>query len=762
MKKPQSKKFYYLGSRLPLIEGIEKISGSSKYTADLHFEGMLYARLLLSPYASAKIISINKTEAEKIDGVISVITSKDLIISNTMASRNSALLAHDEVLFFGQPVAAIIAKNAYSAEDGLEKIVIEYEPKEAVIDMNSAVLDKTKTIWPKGIPKLDSDISDSHSVVKSKSGKSSERINNVYASEKYQRGNLEKGLSAADIIVEHEYSILRIHQTYMEPHAVVAVPDPFRRNLTIYTGTQGQFLIRNEISKILGLEKDKVRIIPMTMGGGFGAKYGIYDSLAGALALTVKKTIQLIISRSEDFQSTTPSPETNIFLKTGATNAGVLTALEAKISVDSGVFGFPLASLFVSLIGGYYKIENTSIECKEINTNKPQVGAYRAPAAPQITFALESNIDELAQNLEIDPLEFRLMNAVDSGDLMGNNKPWPHHGLKNCLKTLKQHPMWVNRSKKQNEGIGIAIGGWPSFMGPASAICRIDSDGKVRIHVGSVDISGVNSSFVLVAAEELSISPDQIEIIQGDTLTGPFAPNSGGSQITYSVAGAVSDSAREVRTKLLKLASDHFEASVEDLEISKGCISVKGVPSQGASFAELAEIAQTKNGGPGPLMGQGNTSQEINAPGFTVHMAKIAIDPDTGIVKPIEYLAVHDVGFALNPTMVEGQIHGGVGQGIGIGLHESMDYDSEGHLMRSSFMDYDFPKADNLPNVTTVMIHNPSPTGPYGVRGIGEPPIIPGGAVIANAIRDATGIRFEELPIRSENLWQKLNSSKQI
>jgi CO/xanthine dehydrogenase Mo-binding subunit len=299
-------------------------------------------------------------------------------------------------------------------------------------------------------------------------------------------------------------------------------------------------------------------------------------------------------------------------------------------------------------------------------------------------------------------------------------------------------------------------------MSPASSVCRVDEDGTVRIHVGSVDISGVNSSFALIAAEVLGVPPDRIEIIQGDTETGPFAGPSGGSQITYSVAGAVANAAQEAKKQLLTLAADHFEAAVDDLELKDGQVQVKGVPERKISIGELAQKAQSKAGGPGPIVGQGNSAVEINAPGFVAHLVKVKVDPSTGRVTPTQYVAVQDVGFALNPLMVEGQIHGGVVQGIGWGLHEAMVYDEDGQLLTASLMDYDVPKAYRVPGIETILVHNPSPTGPFGARGIGEPPITAGAAAIANAIKDATGVRVTELPIREETLWRALHGNGQL
>jgi CO/xanthine dehydrogenase Mo-binding subunit len=500
----------------------------------------------------------------------------------------------------------------------------------------------------------------------------------------------------------------------------------------------------------------------MTLGGGFGAKYGIVEPLAAAVATTLNQPAKLVFTRSEDFLSTTPSPASIIELKVGAKKDGTLTALQGRVYLDNGVFAFALGGIAGILLGGYYRCENVKIDCYEVNTHKPQAGAYRAPSAPQISFALESSINDLAEAVGVDPLEFRLKNAATNGDLMGNNDPWPSLGVKECLERLREHPAWQNRNNKgANEGIGIAIGGWPCGVGPAASVCRVDEDGTVRIHVGSVDISGVNSSLVLVAAEILGVPPEQVELLQGDTTSGPIAPPSGGSQVTYSVAGAVSSAAQSARNKLLQLAADEFEASVEDLEIKEGKVQVRGVPGRTMTIAELAAKAASKPGGPGPIVGEGGSAVETNAPGFVAHLAKVKVDPETGQVQLLQYVSVQDVGFALNPLLVEGQVHGGVVQGLGFGMQERMVYDENGELLTASFMDYSIPKAPHVPQIEAILVKNPSPVGPFGARGVGEPPITAGAAALANAIKDAIGVRIDELPLRPETVWKALHGNGQ-
>lgn len=753
--------FRYLGKGHRLIEGLEKITGNAKYAGDLSLPGMLHARLVLSPYAHARIRSIDASAAQAAPGVVAVLTAEDLPTRDrAVNSRHSAVLAKDRVLWRGQPVVVVVGETETAARDAADLVVVEYEPLPPIVDVRKAILPDAPVIWPEGLPKEGADLTAAHAAVDKGEQETTGAPSNIHDEVHFARGDVERGFAEADIVIERVYRTPMVHQGYLEPHASVAEPDPYRGSVTIYTSTQGQFSVRDEVARLLSLPKHKVRVVPMTIGGGFGAKYGIIDPLVAAVAVTVKRPVRLVLTRTEDFLSTTPSPAAIVELKVGARADGALTAIQARVLMDNGVFPFTLGGIVSILLGGYYKCPNVKIDCYEVLTHKPQAGAYRAPGAPTATFAIESTIDDIARALGRDPLEFRLQNAAETGDPMGNNDPWPHMGLKLVLERLRDHPAWKDRKVGPNEGIGIAIGGWPCGMSPAASVCRVDTDGTVRVHVGSVDISGVNSSFVLVAAEILDIPPEQVELIQGDTRSGPFAGPSGGSQTTYSVAGAVANAARAVREKLLQVAADHFEASAADLELRNGMVSVKGFPDKAISIGELAAIAESKAGGPGPIVAEGSAAVSENAPGFVAHLAKVHVDPETGQVTLKQYVAIQDVGFPLNPTMVTGQIHGGSVQGIGWGLYEAMVYDEYGQLLTASFMDYNLPAFDQVPDIEAVLVENPAPHGPFGARGVGEPPITAGAAAIANAIRDATGVRVTEIPIRAETLWRAMHAER--
>ncbi|MEO7909177.1 MAG: xanthine dehydrogenase family protein molybdopterin-binding subunit [Roseiflexaceae bacterium] len=752
----QDSNYQFLGKGRKAIDGMEKITGKARYVGDLTLPGMLHARPVLSPYAHAKIVSIDAAAARQMPGVVAVLAFDDLSTKDrAINSRHSAVLARDKVYFRGQPVVVVVAESEGAARDAADAVDINYEPLTPVVDLLAAAADDAPVIWPNGLPKEGVDMTAAHAQVDKETVEKERAPSNVHAENHFARGNVEQAWRDSDVVIERTYKTPIVHQTYLEPCAVLAEPD-VRGGLTLYVSTQGQFSVRDEVARLLSLPKSKVKVVPMTVGGGFGAKYGIIEALVAAAAVKLGVPVRMVLTRSEDFLTTTPAPAAVIAIKTGAKKDGTITAIQAHVTMDNGVFPFTLGGIVGILLGGYYKCANVKIDCFEVFTNKPQAGAYRAPGAQSATFALESNIDDMARELGLDPLEFRYQNAVEGGDLMGNGDPWPTLGLKECLERMREHPAWKDR--QPGEGVGIAVGGWPVGATPAAAVCRVDDDGTVRVHVGSVDISGVNSSYVLVAAEILGVSPDQVEIIQGDTQTGPYAGPSGGSQTTYSVSGAVANAAREVRRKLLNLAADHFEASVEDLEIKDGQVQVKGVPARAVAIGELAGIAQGKKAGPGPIVGEGTAAVETGTAGFVVHLAKVAVDPDTGQITPLQYVAIQDVGFALNPLMVTGQIQGGTVQGIGWGLHEAMVYDENGQLLTGSFMDYDIPKIDTVPNVETILVQVPSPNGPFGARGIGEPPFTAGPAALANAVRDAVGVRVTETPMRPEQLWRAMNN----
>jgi CO/xanthine dehydrogenase Mo-binding subunit len=759
---PHTSEYTHVGKPRKLIDGLERVTGRTRYTADVRLPGMLYGRPVLSPYAHATIAAIDVAAARTVPGVVAVLTAADLPTRGRVAtSRQTTTLAAGEVRYRGEPVALVLAESEAAAADGAAAVLVDYEPLPVAADHAAALAPGAPVIWPDGAPKEQdaADLTAAHAATTEAAAvQRSGAPSNLHERKTFARGDVEAALRAADVVVERTYRTPIVHQAYLEPHAAVADYDALKGTLQIYTSTQGQFGVRDEVARLLGLPRARVTVTTMAVGGGFGAKYGILEPLAAAASVACGRPVHVTLTRTEDFLTTTPTPASEFRVRLGARRDGTLTVLDAEIFLDNGVYPFALGGIVAMLFGGYYRFGDVRIVINEVLTNKPQSGAYRAPGAPQATFAVESTVDELAYELGMDPLELRVQNAAGPGDLTGEGKPWADMGMRECLEAASRHPLWQNRHGEcgPGEGVGLAVGGWPCGNTTAAAVCRVDTDGTIRIHVGSVDISGTNTGFQLIAAEILGVPADQVEIVAGDTRSGPFAGPSGGSQITYAVGGAVAEAARAARRQLIELASQMFEASVEDIEIRDGNAFVRGFPAKAIPLAAIAERAEGQRGGPGPIVGEGRNAPEQNAPGFVVHIAKVRVDKETGTVTPLRYVAIQDVGFVINPLLLEGQIHGGSAQGIGFGLYEALRYDENGELLTATLMDYTLPKAAELPPIEAVFVERPSPHGPFGARGVGEPPITAGAAALANAVRAAAGVRVTETPLRDEVVWRAL------
>lgn len=745
----------YLGRPRPIIDGPEKVSGAARYTADVELPRMTYARPLLSPHAHARIVSIDAGEARAMPGVVAVLTEADLAThGKPINSRPSAVLARDTVVFTGQPVAVVVAETEEQAQDAAEAVFVEYEPLAPILDPEEAMREDAPLVHAEGLVQDDEGVQ--HAAVELDEEETTTPAN-VHDHAHFHRGDAEAGLREADVVVRRRYRTSTVHQSYLEPHASVASYDPVRKEMQIFTSTQGQYAVRDLVAKLVGLQPSRVRVTPMTVGGGFGAKYGIIDPLAAAASMAVRRPVKLVLSRTEDFLSTTPSPATIIDLELGVSAERGVTGLRARAVVDNGAYPMAEGGILSILLGGYYRCDNVDIEAFDVLTTKQPAGAYRAPGAPPATFALEQAVDEALRQLDLDPLEWRLSHVAGDGDAMGSGQPWPSLGLRNCLERMREHPLWQERSSLgPDEGLGLAVGAWPGASNPAAALACMGGDGTVQVHVGSVDISGVNSSLILVAAEVLQMDPSRIELVQDDTQSGLRAGASGGSQTTYSVSGAVRKAAEDVRRQLLDLAANRLEAAVEDLELRNEAVQVKGVPSRAVPAAELALMAQSQGGGAGPITGHGRAAIEVNAPGATAQLAKVRVDRDTGLIEILAYASVQDVGFALNPLLVEGQIEGGSVQGLGWALSEAMRTDAEGQLTTASFIDYGIPTIDNVPQIDVALVENPSEHGLNGARVVGEPPIVPGGAAVANAVAGAVGVRITELPLTPVRVWDAL------
>ncbi len=754
-------------------DALDKITGRTRYAGDLPFVGLLHARLVLSPYAHARIVSIDTTAALDVPGVVAVYTAKTLGMAHADGtSRTQAPLAQEEVYWCGHPIAIVLAETEEAAQDGVAAVDIDYEPLPVIIDPIAALAIDA----PLARTRSENEVSEiagggAHASVASEEvvEEQAEQLSkNVSDKTHMKLGDIEAGLREADVIVERTYKTSSVHQSYMEPQSITVVPSQAGHQLTVWPSAQGMFGVREDISEALNLSDHQVRVESVPIGGAFGGKFGLIEPLAAAAAHAIRKPVRLVYTRQEDLLAGNPAPQSVITLKLGAKKDGTLVAMQGKAIFDAGAYPGASAGLGAFILSSSYRCPNVDIRAYEVLTNKVSVGAYRAPNAPQATFALESTVAELCQALGIDDIEFRKKNALRAGDPSIDRRPggWPRIGLLECLEAVQKHPLWVEREAKKKSpenlagwkvGIGLASGGWPGGTEPTAAACRLEKDGTFTVIVGTVDLTGSDTSMAMIAAEVLGTSSDSVRVGHDSTDTMPYSGGTGGSKTTYSMGAAVLNAARDTRKQILDIASEMLEASPEDLELADGKVSVKGAPTKSVELKKIAGDAMRFAGRFEPVYGRGRAANKVSSPMYAAHLAKVAVDPETGEVRVLEYVAAQDIGFAINPAEVEGQIHGGVTQGIGWALFEGLVYDAEGQLLTSTLMDYALPLSKDIPTITPLLVQVPSDLGPFGAKGVGEPPVVPVGAAIANAIYDAIGIRPTQLPITPERLFSAIH-----
>jgi CO/xanthine dehydrogenase Mo-binding subunit len=743
-----------IGRSVRRLDGGEKVTGLTRFAGDVQVPNMLHARLVLSPHAHARIVRIDGKAAAALPGVLGVFAAADLgLVKVDPTARTKCPLALDEALFVGHPVAAVVAESAAVAEDAAALVEVEYEPLPAALDALDAMRREAPRVRAAAGAVDETELAMHGAATGGE--KLQEAVSpNVVSTQRFHRGDIVRGFAEAEVVVERRFETPMVHQGYLEPRAVVADVDPLG-TLTVWTATQALFFTRTEVCEVLGLPEHRVRIVATPLGGGFGAKFVLLEPLAAALALRLRRPISVVMTRTEEFLSTTPAPPAVIELKIGARRDGTLTALEGRAVFDAGAYAGAPLGIALLLMGSYYQVPNVELRGYEVLTHKPGNGAYRAPGAVQGTFAIESVMDELARATGVDPIELRLRNASRPGDPMVTGQPWPKMGLVECLERLRDErerlgPTVSPANGRYRRGSAVAIGGWMGGIEPANAACRLDRDGTLSILVGTVDMSGTNTAFAQIAAEAFGLPVEDIRVVNGDTDSAPYAGASGGSKITYTVGLAVERAAREARRQLLAIAADRLEASMDDLEIVDRAVRVRGVPARAVALADLAKASTQFGAKYEPVYGRGGSATIARSPAFAAHLSEVEVDTETGAVRVTRHLTVQDVGRAINPAAVEGQIQGGVVQGIGWALFERMPYDDAGQLLAATFMDYALPQSDQAPSVESVLLEVRSEHGPFGAKGVGEPPVVGVPAAVANAVAAATGQRFTSLPITAQ------------
>ena len=733
--------FKVLGRNYPRVDAYDKVTGRATYAADVYLPGMLACKLLPSSRSHARIVKIDTSRAAELPGVHCVITGADFpdIRFGSGALKDRYIMPTEVVNFVGEPIAAVAADDEATAQEAIELIEVEYEDLPAVINPLASMASGASTVHPD---------------LESYEGYGFTMGHNVSTLLDADRGDVEQALKDADVVIEDVYRSQGINQGFLEPMACVVEVEPNGR-LVVYASTQGPYQIRAGLAAVLDVPVSRIRVVAMELGGGFGAKLRLtFEAFPALLAMRTHRPVKLVNTREEAFTMNGPRLPVTNYIRSGVMKDGTITAREAYTIFDVGAY---LGAGPNSGIGhgiGAYRVPNFRLRSYGVYTNKIYVGSYRASGVADMTFAVESHMDHIAQQIGMDPYDLREKNALREGDVSVSGAVVPGNGLMETLAAIKEKINWP-RSLEDGHGIGLALCEWRSGSGPSTAAISVNDDGTVSLLTGSVDISGSDTSLAAIAAEALGIPMDQVIVAKRDTDLAPYTGQSGGSRIVYSQGTAVKRAADDTLNKLMSLASERLGVPQEALGSEDGRVYVLDNAPQGMTFAQLAAASITSRGG--PIIGMASLSNMPYTPVFAAQAAEVKVDRETGNVRVLRYIQAQDVGTAINPMAVEGQLDGGVVQGIGRALTEDQQFDAEtGAVRNPSFASYLMPLAIDLPESEIVLINVPAPDGPFGARAVAEPPGFGPPAAIANAIYDAVGVRINELPLSGERVLAAL------
>ena len=743
--------YKWVGTRPVRHDGLDKVTGRARFGADFAAAGMLHGVVLRSPHAHARILSIDFSEALALPGVKAIITGGDLpeLGDNQVEGGEGAatyrdlsrnILARDKVLYEGHAVAAVAAVTLRLATEAAGMIRVEYQVLSPVLSLEEAMAPDA--------PLLHDDLFTS--------GLDSppDRPSNISGRHVIDRGDLEAGWEEAEVVVEREYSTQAVHQGYIEPHAVVAQTGEDGRS-TLWCSSQGHFVIRTLTANVLGWDPGDMKVIPAEIGGGFGGKTTIYlEPLAALLSRRAGRPVKMVMSRNEVFRATGPTSGARMKIKMGARRDGKLVAASGWMAYEAGAFPGSPVGLGAMAAFACYDIPNVLIEGYDVVVNKPKVAAYRAPGAPMAAFAAESVVDELAEALNIDPLEFRLRNAVTQGVRAVYGPKFRKIGLVETLEAARDHPQY-SAPLGPWQGRGVATGWWMNFGGETTATVSINLDGTAVVMSGCPDIGGTRASLAQMAAEELGIDVHRIEPVVADTHSVGYNDLTGGSRVTFAVGIAVVDACRQLIEDMCGRAARLWDVPREEVEWVDGRAQSATGSSPPLTLEELAAGSASTGG---PLSATKSVNPRGVGVAFSTQICDVEVDPDTGRVTVLRYAVTQDAGRAIHPDYVEGQMQGGAVQGIGWALNEEYIFDPDGVMENPGFLDYRMPVASDLPMIDTVIVEVPNPDHPYGVRGVGEVGIVPPLAAVANAVYAATGKRIRELPISPVRVLEALSS----
>lgn len=750
-----------IGKSLPRVDALDKATGAARYTGDVKLPGMLYGKILRSPHAHARIMHLDTSKAMASPGVIAVIGPADV----PKKAFNSAAISiftpppyevvkdqrvlDERVRYVGDTVAAVAASSLEAAEEALDLLQVEYQLLPAVLDPEQAILPGAVRVHDK-------------------------TENNIVSSVSMATGDLDLGFAEADLVIEETYTTSRQKQCQLEMNVSLASFGEDGR-LTLWTTCAMPHLAKLMVADIFDLEPDQVRVLTLNIGGGFGNRLGLVaEPFAVALAKKTGRPVMVEIPRREDFYGTESRHPCVIKMKAGGKKDGTLTVLQATAIVNTGAYathGHDVMGILGGTMRRLYSCRNFRYDGYTVYTNTPVAGAYRGYGGPQSLFALESHMDALARGLGVDPVEFRTKNAVLPGTKdLASRRPITSHSLDECLRRGAEAIGWDNSKGKPQQsghlrrGVGMGCFIWVSGTGgsrrtpdTSEAVLKLDDTGRIRLYMGICDPgTGAKTSLAQIAAEELGQTLEELDLITGDTDATPFDIGSHASRTLYVGGSAVLAAARVLREKILERAGEVLEASTADLALSPGRVFVQGSPDRWVALAQVAESARKADI---PLEGR-YKHDPSNAPPFGAQFVEVEVDLETGNVKVLRVVAAHDVGKAINPMIVEGQVEGALHHGLGYALTEGVLMDLKtGKTLNPAFADYRMATAVDMPPVYPILIEAPDETGPYGAKGVGENGMLATAAAVANAIYDATGVRLRDLPMTGQKVLEAMKIS---
>jgi len=726
-------------------DGIDKVTGRAQYGADIRLPGMLRGHIKRSPHAHAVIKGFDLSKALAYPGVKAIVTAADLVPEGkTLADLPDLatnILAGKKALYRGHAVAAVAALTEEAARAACDLIEVDYEVLPPVLDVREAMLP--------GAPIL-------HDHLRSRTPNGpSENASNVVTHMHVPIGDADKAFEECDVIVEGSFSTRMVHQGYIEPQAATAMWNSDGQ-VTIWTCTQGSFPARQNSALILGHPVSKIKVVPTEIGGGFGGKIAVYlEPVAALLSKKTGKPVKIQMDRVDVFEGTGPTPGTSIRGKLGLMKDGKFRAFAADMAYENGAYPGTAANYATMVVTAGYDIENVKLDAFDVVVNKPRTQDYRAPSSPAAAFCMEQLIDMASEKTGIDPLKLRLMNSSHEGTRGPAGMPYKRIGHEECLEAAIDSPHYRTPLEGPNRGRGVASGFWFNVGLRSSVTVSVQPDGTVNLLEGSTDIGGTRASLAMQLAETIGVAYEDVKPTVVDTDSVGYNDVTAGSRVTFGTGMAVHEAGQQLIKEMAGRLAPQWQVTPEEIEFKDGVFSAKGGEKTG-TFKQIAE--QVVGRGPGLTVSGSVNAGFLQGGGFAHHIVDVEVDPETGKVQVLRYTTIQDAGTAIHPAYVEGQMQGGAVQGIGWALNEEYYYDDDGRMANSSFLDYRIPTSLDVPMIETIIVEVPNPLHPFGVRGVGEPGIVPPLAAIANAVYRATGVRQTQLPMSPRRILETLGT----